>query len=228
MTNQPSFPTPPLYSGSQNKGVMHIIQLGWISRNAYSKALDQPWVYKTLICPACEAEGKLVRHSSYGRYVLVFEQSKMVWRFFRITRVQCKSCSHTHALLPMDLVAYCQYSLDVLVYLFCQNYIQGCSVLQLAKATGIPVWSIYLVLRRFHGSLDRVRFVFYERGLRPADDRQFTVKESLLLIQQLGLNVFLYLYYQHNRRYLWQTRHHNRASPPVYSGWSDVTVGRIT
>lgn len=96
------------------------------------------------------------------------------------------------------------------------------------RTAPIPVWSIYLVLRRFHGSLDRVRFVFYERGLRPADDRQFTVKESLLLIQQLGLNVFLYLYYQHNRRYLWQTRHHNRASPPVYSGWSDVTVGRIT
>ncbi len=207
---------------------MPIIQLGRISRNAYLSAINQSGFYATLSCPACGARGNLTRHSSYGRHVLVFMRSKMVWQFIWITRVQCKSCDCTHALLPMDLVAYCQYSLEVLVYLFCQNYVDGCSVLQLARITGIPVWSIYLVLRRFQHSLDRVRFVFYELSLRPADQKQFTIKESLLLINKFGLGIFLHLYYQHNRRYLWQTRYHNRASPHVYSGWCDVTSERIT
>lgn len=191
-------------------------------------AIKRPGFYEALQCPVCGAKGKLNRHSSYGRYVLIFERGKMVWQLFRITRVLCKSCNHTHALLPMDLVAYCQYSLEVLVYLFCQNYISGCSVLQLARITGMPVWSIYLVLRRFQHSLDRVRFVFYELSKRPEDQKQFTIKESLLLIRKLGIGVFLHQYYQHNRRYLWQTRYHNRASPPVYSGWCEVTSGRIT
>jgi hypothetical protein len=170
----------------------------------------------------------LKRHGQYERYLLVLEQDQLDWLQISIVRASCGSCNKTHALLPADIVAYCQYSLPVLVFLFSQILLDSASVPQVAQEYQCPVWSVYLVLRRYEQSLSRIGLVLFELGFQPADNQCFTSRESLRQISQHGLQVFPFRYWQHNRRYLWQSRYHNRASPPVTMGWHETRVVPFT
>ena len=160
-----------------------------------------------------------MRHGVYARYLLVIEAGELVWIQTRIVRVSCASCGSTHALLPADLVAYCQYSLDVLVFLYSQLLHAGASVPQVARDNGLSVWSVYLVRRRYELFRAHAGLLLFELGYQPDDHRRFQSRECLERIQQHGLPRFLRQYFEYNRRYLWQTRFHSRASPPVVSGW---------
>ncbi|NCB26167.1 MAG: hypothetical protein EOM62_11945 [Bacteroidia bacterium] len=159
------------------------------------------------------------RHGAYRRYLLALESGELKWILTPVTRAACRSCATTHALLPVDVVAYCQYSLDVLMFLFCQIIFNGVSVPRVAENCQLPVWSVYLVLRRYEVCLSRIGLVLFELGYEPVNHQSFTALECLEEIQRHRLNCFLHRYWQHNRRYLWQTRFHNRASPPVRMGW---------
>lgn len=215
-------------SGDQIWGYTPIIQLGEIYLKDYEQSLIVPEFYKSLNCPACGARGKMKRHGAYGRYVLTLESGELTWTLIPVTRAACCSCASTHALLPVDVVAYCQYSLDILMILFCQNIFNGMSAPRVAENYQLPVWSVYLVLRRYEVCLSRIGLVLFELGYQPADHQGFTAWECLNEIQRQGMANFVYRYWQHNRRYLWQTRFHNRASPPVTMGWCKTRIKVFT
>lgn len=168
------------------------------------------------------------RHSAYQRYVLVLESEELTWIHFSITRSICKSCEKTQSLLPADIVAYCQYSLDVLMFLFCQIMIQDKSVPCVAKTNQLPVWSVYLVLHRYEICLMRMSLVLFELGISPTNHQTFTSRECFDEINRYGLRRFIYCYWQLNRRYLWQLRFHNRASPPVNMGFYKTGIHAFT
>lgn len=60
---------------------------------------------ENLHCPSCE-RGWLAPHGSYRRRV----DGQLMW----IRRARCRSCGVTHAVLPEDVCAYRDLSLDVL------------------------------------------------------------------------------------------------------------------
>lgn len=226
---QLSSPNNHAYSGNQNSGVTHIIQLGGIYRKDYWQAIERSQLYPTLSCPECGAQGTLTRHGMYGRNLLVFELGDLEWIKINLVRVSCPSCGSTHALLPADLVAYCQYSYEVLIYLFARILLEGASVPQVAKAHAFPIWSIYLILRRYEQSLARVGLLLYEMGLEPVGQQPFSDKAACIeQIRKYGLNRFQHRYFQYNHHYLWQTRFHNRGSPPVAMGWCRNTAEDFT
>jgi hypothetical protein len=145
-----------------------------------------------------------------------------------VVRVRCGSCGTTHALLPSDVVAYCQYSLTFLWTLYGLVLLESTSVPHVATTYGLSPWSVYLVLRRYERCLPRVALVLGELGQTPEDHQRFGARESLERIRGLGLERFVQRYWHHNRRYLWQSRHHARASPPVVHGRQEIGRGGFT
>lgn len=66
--------------------------------------------FHRLTCP-CGQAGCLSVHGYYDRYIKVSEDKL----HFRICRVICKSCGHTHALILSSFVPYSQHSLKAQV-----------------------------------------------------------------------------------------------------------------
>lgn len=56
---------------------------------------------KTIICPNCDT-ADMERHGYYKRYVNISGTKY----YIRILRVRCKSCGHTHAVLPDFIIPY--------------------------------------------------------------------------------------------------------------------------
>ena len=62
----------------------------------------------TLECPTCHHSGCLIKHARYNRTFRVSHSIITV----KITRVLCKECGHTHAILLCDFVPYSQILID--------------------------------------------------------------------------------------------------------------------
>lgn len=65
-------------------------------------------------CPCCESTD-LVCHGYYKRKVSFKFNNIIISRKITIKRVKCKSCHHTHALLPMDIVPYKNATLSIII-----------------------------------------------------------------------------------------------------------------
>lgn len=65
-------------------------------------------------CPHCNSNN-LILYGSYKRTVIYEVNQKFISQKIRVKRVKCKSCGHTHALLPMDIVPYKQTVLNIII-----------------------------------------------------------------------------------------------------------------
>ena len=75
--------------------------------DSYSHSLQE--------CPSCHSKGNLIPHGFYRRNIIDFTDGKTTYRKISVKRFKCKSCGHTHALLPDIIVPYSQYSLFFLL-----------------------------------------------------------------------------------------------------------------
>lgn len=75
------------------------------SQNSYNKILEVINMHE-LPC-SCKIKGQLIKHGSYHRTLKISGEKIRL----KITRVICKSCNKTHALLPADIVPYSQISI---------------------------------------------------------------------------------------------------------------------
>ena len=75
------------------------------SQKIYNDILDSLQFHQ-LKCP-CGCSGMLIRHGSYNR-TLKFQGESLQ---LSILRLKCKSCGHTHAILPSAVVPYSQIPL---------------------------------------------------------------------------------------------------------------------
>ena len=97
-----------------------------VSTSDFNKDLDQESYYKLvaliclnlfqLTCPLCGCSGFLHPHGWYTRGIIIMavqEAGILVPQTMKIKirRVICKHCNHTHALLPVNIVPYCQIPL---------------------------------------------------------------------------------------------------------------------
>ncbi len=62
-------------------------------------------------CPSCHSKGNCSYHASYQRSLIDFVGGHPSYRTITVTRLICKSCGHTHAVLPDFIIPYAQYGL---------------------------------------------------------------------------------------------------------------------
>ena len=77
-----------------------------LSQNIYDNTINNLQLH-TVSC-TCGCKGCLIRYGSYKRTLKVMSH---MFRL-RVTRVLCKNCHHTHALIPSSIVPYSQIPLD--------------------------------------------------------------------------------------------------------------------
>ena len=96
------------------KDILMIIDFS-LSRNNYHEILKfyGDWSYQ---CPVCGAKHHLVRHGSYERY-LIFpgDDTALEYTCMTVLRLKCTSCSATHAVLPMDIIPFHQFSVQAVL-----------------------------------------------------------------------------------------------------------------
>ena len=71
--------------------------------------------FGSLECPFCKST-KLIRWGSYERNVIFFSGDEIILEslILKVQRVRCKSCGKTHALLPIGIIPYKQFSDEVI------------------------------------------------------------------------------------------------------------------
>lgn len=69
----------------------------------------------SLECPHCHSHD-LIRWGNYERNVIFFSNDgiKIETMILKIQRVRCKSCKKTHALLPLGIIPYKQFTDEVI------------------------------------------------------------------------------------------------------------------
>lgn len=77
------------------------------NQDTYDNIISQIDLF-TLECPTCHHSGCLIKHARYNR---TFRASHSIITV-KITRVLCKECGHTHAILLCDFVPYSQILID--------------------------------------------------------------------------------------------------------------------
>ena len=99
-------------------------------------------------------------HGSYSRYVVYFKEHKLIHTQIDIKRVLCRSCGVTHAVLPIDIIAYRLLSLLVCLFILFEYYLKKTPALGLADHINGSFQFIYSVLHAFqkHASLIHLFF----------------------------------------------------------------------
>ena len=62
-------------------------------------------------CPTCQAVGRLIRWGFYARWLFLGAEEQCR---FRVQRVRCQECGHTHSLLPDFTQAHRRYALELM------------------------------------------------------------------------------------------------------------------
>ena len=96
-----------------------------------------------MVCPVCASRGNCAPHGSYKRILIDVEHGKVVYGSVEIKRVQCKSCGHTHALLPDYIVPYTTYSLLFILRVLCAHFLGSGTVEQLCNRYEISASMLY-------------------------------------------------------------------------------------
>lgn len=117
-------------------------------------------------CPKCRAIGRFNLHGSYERHVAYFNAGKLVYTLIKIKRVMCKSCGTTHAVLPIDIIAYRLLSLFVMMSIFFGLYIKKIPILQIAAKLQLSFQFVYSCRDAFSRYINLIHQFFKQTSPR--------------------------------------------------------------
>lgn len=106
----------------------------------YSMASFRPELQR---CPHCKSTGNCIRHASYERSLVSFENGRVIFRRLLILRVICSSCRHTHAILPDVIIPYGSYSLSFILQLMKEYYFEHLTVEKLCDRFSLSISTFY-------------------------------------------------------------------------------------
>ena len=70
---------------------------------------------ETETCPVCGSTGNCRPHAHYDRYIVDFCDGCVSQEHLSILRLYCKSCRHTHAVLPDFIIPYSTYGITFIL-----------------------------------------------------------------------------------------------------------------
>jgi len=126
----------------------------------YNKDFYTREFFLNTACPACGSIGRFNLHGFYRRYVVYFKERRLIHKQIDIKRVMCRSCKTTHAVLPIDIIAYRLLSLFVFLFVLFSFYLKKTPVLALADKFGFSFQFIYSVLHSFWKHMDLIHLFF--------------------------------------------------------------------
>lgn len=136
-----------------------------LSRNNYREILEfyGDWKYQ---CPVCGAKHHLIRHGSYDRY-LIFLADNAVLECICMTvlRLKCTSCGSTHAVLPMDIIPFHQFSVQAVFTILLSAVLCGPTVPKAAAQMGVSYQLAYTFLALYRRYEARILLMLKKLGI---------------------------------------------------------------
>jgi len=111
------------------------------------------WEYS---CPVCGAKHRFHRHASYTRYLTLWDGDCLREECLQILRLQCGSCQTTHAILTMDMIPFCIYSVQTFLEMTARCLDEDGSVPKTEARTGASFQLLYRFLAIFLEYRERI------------------------------------------------------------------------
>lgn len=97
-------------------------------------------------CPSCGALHSLTRHATYVRNLVSLKDEGLQEEKLCILRLKCSSCSHTHAILPFDVVPFYIYSAITILEICAKVLLDGNSPETLSRELPLSYQLVYRFL----------------------------------------------------------------------------------
>ena len=170
------------------------------------------------ICPCCHAKNKLIKYGTYERNLSILEDAEVKDYKISVQRVICKSCNHTHSLLPNFIVPYKIMALFSIAQIVKRATVT--SVYKLAEVIELSIQMIYayvaIVLAFFDDFkiLNNSKEYFYPQN--------FNKKYFLTNLVNLSTANYRLDFFEFYNWLLFMHKFRNNSSPPITISVSKV------
>ena len=164
-----------------------------------------------IVCPCCHAKNKLVKFGSYERNLSCFLDNSIENYKVKVNRVICKSCLHTHALLPNFIIPYkimAIFSIAKIVQKTTKS-----SVYQLSKMINLSYQYIYSLIALILGFFYDFKILNNSKEYRRPQNfnQDYFLKNSIKYSEV----IFRLDYFQFYNWVLFMQKFRNNFSPPI-------------
>jgi len=161
-------------------------------------------------CPKCGRKlDVFVSHGTYERNLSIFLNSKIINTKITVTRVKCKSCGSTHAILPHFIVPYKIMASPSIINIVSEA--AKTTVLAAAEKFKISYQIIYTYLHLIYSFFDDTSMVSKQHYSRNFSEEYLKSNIATIVDSDFKKNFFSY----HKWIYL-MTRYRDDTSPPIY------------
>ena len=110
---------------------------------------------KTETCPCCKSTGECRIHGYYRRRLIDYYNGEIKSSRIRVLRVKCKTCGHTHAVLPDIIVPYAQYTIRFICRVLSEKLTTGSTIEAICEKFNISKRTLnrFLALYKGHKAL---------------------------------------------------------------------------
>ena len=95
------------------------------------------------VCPSCNSQGNCKIHAYYSRRIIDFIHGTPMASAVTVLRLACKSCGHTHAVLPDHVVPYLNYGLFFILRVLGEAFLKRSSLERLCERFHITLNQFY-------------------------------------------------------------------------------------
>ena len=184
----------------------------------YIQSLMPVTVDNNCKCPKCGAKNKLSYHASYQRNIaFVIDENIENFRII-VTRLICKSCGSTHALLPNFIIPYKIMSLHGILNII-QNSILN-SVLTISSRLNISYQIIYEYLSLFLSFFGNVAILNNSKEYWVNFNQQYFLENALSFSEEKFLIDFL----EYHKLFFLMTKFRNISPPLIYCGCHEMAT----
>jgi len=180
----------------------------------YNKNIYKPELFSTTACPKCGAIGQFALHGCYSRYVVYFKEKKLIYSQIEIKRIKCKPCKTTHAILPIDIIAYRLLSLLVFLFIINSFYIEETPITKIANNIGHSYQFINSVLYSFKKYIHRMHVFFCQTVSQTAVINTCPVSLLKIILSFKPLVAFQYNYISKNKKPCFMCKYFDESRGP--------------
>ena len=108
-----------------------------------------------LECNCCHKRGECIRHAYYERGYFLTKEDLALGTTIRILRVICKSCGHTHAILPEEIVPYIRFTIPFITQVLDPYFSHAQTVVGICEDSWISISTLYSWKERFETHKDQ-------------------------------------------------------------------------
>ncbi len=183
--------------------------------NYYENVIENFKFFKNP-CPKCGSNEYLIRYGFYLRNLCILDEDEFKNIKINIQRVYCKYCECTHAILPIEALPYCYYSLMCIFKILSKYYLEEDTIEEITENYDVTQIMIYIIIAKFKAFSKHI--VDFLRIYLDIDIETDTTPKKLLelILKNFDSYSIIKPFFQHSKKIFLMTRSQNILSEEIY------------